>query len=118
LRGRVINVSPSVQNSVISFDIQLDERNSKELRPNMKVDVYLVTAAHSHVMRVANGPAFKGSSVQDIFVMNGGKAERRTVHIGLTNFDYVELLDGVKPGEIIITSDMTEYKNSKEVTIQ
>jgi HlyD family secretion protein len=118
LRGRVINVSPSVQNSVISFDIQLDDRNSKELRPNMKVDVYLVTAAHSHVMRVANGPAFKGPSVQDIFVVNGGKAERRTVHIGLTNFDYVELLDGVKPGDIVITSDMSEYKNSKEVTIQ
>jgi HlyD family secretion protein len=118
LRGRVINVSPSVQNSVISFDIQLDDRNSKELRPNMKVDVYLVTAAHSHVMRVANGPAFKGPSVQDIFVINSGKAERRTVHIGLTNFDYVELLDGVKPGDVVITSDMTEYKNSKEVTIQ
>ncbi|MGF7078064.1 HlyD family secretion protein [Mucilaginibacter sp. UYCu711] len=118
LRGRVINVSPSVQNSVISFDIQLDDRNSKELRPNMKVDVYLVTAAHSHVMRVANGPAFKGPSVQDIFVVNNGKAERRTVHIGLTNFDYVELLDGVKPGDTIITSDMAEYKNSKEVTIQ
>jgi HlyD family secretion protein len=118
LRGRVINVSPSVQNSVISFDIQLDDRNSKELRPNMKVDVYLVTAAHSHVMRVANGPAFKGPSVQDIFVVNGGKAERRTVHVGLTNFDYVELLDGVKPGDTIITSDMAEYKNSKEVSIQ
>jgi HlyD family secretion protein len=118
LRGRVINVSPSVQNSVISFDIQLDDRNRKELRPNMKVDVYLVTAAHSHVMRVANGPAFKGPSVQDIFVINSGKAERRTVHIGLTNFDYVELLDGVKPGDVVITSDMTEYKNSKEVTIQ
>ncbi|MES2375094.1 MAG: HlyD family efflux transporter periplasmic adaptor subunit [Bacteroidota bacterium] len=118
LRGRVINVSPSVQNSVISFDIQLDERNSKQLRPNMKVDVYLVTAAHSRVMRVANGPAFKGPSVQDIFVVNGGKALRRTVHIGLTNFDYVELLDGVKPGDTVITSDMTEYKNSKEVTVQ
>jgi HlyD family secretion protein len=118
LRGRIINVSPSVQNSSIAFDIQLDDRNSKELRPNMKVDVYLVTAAHSHVMRVANGPAFKGPSVQDIFVMNGNKAERRTVHLGLTNFDFVEILDGVKPGDMVITSDMTEYKNSKEVTVQ
>ncbi|NNU33638.1 HlyD family efflux transporter periplasmic adaptor subunit [Mucilaginibacter sp. S1162] len=118
LRGRVINVSPSVQNSSIAFDVQLEDRNNKQLRPNMKVDVYLVTAAHSHVMRVANGPAFKGPSVQDIFVVNGGKAERRTVHVGLTNFDYVEILDGVKPGDTIITSDMTEYKNSKEVTIQ
>ncbi|NHA03805.1 HlyD family efflux transporter periplasmic adaptor subunit [Mucilaginibacter sp. HC2] len=117
LRGHVSNVSPSIQNSIISFDIQLDDRSSKLLRPNMKVDVFLVTATHSKVMQVANGPAFKGSSVQDIFVINGAKAERRTVHIGLTNFDFVEIKDGVKPGDVVITSDMSEYKNSKEITI-
>jgi len=117
LRGHVTNVSPSIQNSIISFDIQLDDRANKQLRPNMKVDVFLVTATHSKIMRVANGPAFKGPTVQDIFVLNNGKAERRTVHIGLTNFDYVEIEDGVKPGDVVITSDMSEFKNSKEVTI-
>ena len=118
LRGHVSNVSPSVQNSIISFDVQLDDRASKLLRPNMKVDVFLVTATHNKIMRVANGPAFKGPSVQDIFVLNNGKAERRMVHIGLTNFDYVEIRDGVKPDDVIITSDMSEYKNSKEVTVK
>ncbi|HEY8783400.1 MAG TPA: HlyD family efflux transporter periplasmic adaptor subunit [Mucilaginibacter sp.] len=117
LRGHVANVSPSIQNSIISFDIQLDERNNKQLRPNMKVDVYLVTAARSHTMMVANGPAFKGPTLQDIFVLSNGKAERRTVHIGLTNFDYVEIKDGVKPGDVVITSDMSEFKNSKEIDV-
>ena len=117
LRGHVANVSPSIQNNIISFDIQLDERNNKQLRPNMKVDVYLVTATHNHTMIVSNGPAFKGPEVQDIFVMNGNKAEKRTVHIGLTNFDFVEIKDGVKPGDVVITSDMAEFKNSKEVTV-
>jgi HlyD family secretion protein len=117
LRGHVTNVSPSIQNSIISFDIQLDDRSNKLLRPNMKVDVFLVTATHNKVMRVANGPAFKGPAVQDIFVMNGAKAERRTVHIGLSNFDYAEIMDGVKPGDVVITSDMSEFKNSKEITV-
>ena len=117
LRGHVVNVSPSIQNSIISFDIQLDERNNKQLRPNMKVDVYLVTATRNHIMRVANGPAFKGPELQDIFVLSNGKAERRTVHIGLTNFDYVEIKDGVKPGDVVINSDMSEYKNSKEISV-
>lgn len=118
LRGHVSNVSPSVQNSIVSFDVQLDDRASKLLRPNLKVDVFLVTATHSKIMRVANGPAFKGPSVQDIFVLNNGKAARRTVHIGLTNFDYVEIQNGVKPDDVVITSDMSEYKNSKEVTVK
>ncbi|MCO5949563.1 efflux RND transporter periplasmic adaptor subunit [Mucilaginibacter flavidus] len=117
LRGHVVNVSPSIQNSIISFDIQLDERNNKQLRPNMKVEVYLVTATRNHIMRVANGPAFKGPELQDIFVLSNGKAERRTVHIGLTNFDYVEIKDGVKPGDVVINSDMSEYKNSKEISV-
>jgi HlyD family secretion protein len=118
LRGTVANVYPSVQNGIITFDIQLDERNNKQLRPNMKVEVFLVTAVHSKVLRVTNGPAFKGASPQDIFVLNNGKAEKRTIHTGLSNFDFVELLDGIKPGDMVITSDMTEYKNSKELTIK
>ncbi len=117
LRGTVVNIQPSVQNGIVSFSIQLDERNNALFRPNMKVDVFLVTAAKKNVLRVANGPAFKGASPQDIFVLNNSKAERRTVHTGMTNFDFVELLDNVKPGDIIITTDMSAYKNAKEITV-
>jgi HlyD family secretion protein len=117
-KGHVFNVYPSVQNSIVTFDVQLDERNTKQLRPNMKVDVYLITDVHSKAMRVANGPAFKGTADQDIFVLNNGKAERRSVHLGLSNFDFVEIKDGVKPGDVVITSDMSEYKKAKELTIK
>jgi HlyD family secretion protein len=118
LHGSVSNVYPAIQNGIITFDVQLEERNNKQLRPNMKVDVYLVTAIHNKVMRVANGPAFKGASPVDIFVLNNGKAEKRSVHTGLSNFDFVEMKDGVKPGDVVITSDMTEFKNSKELTVK
>ena len=117
VRGIVSNVQPSIQNSVVSFDIQLDERNNKLLRPNMKVEVFLVTASQNNVLRVANGAAFRGASSQDIFVLHHGKAERRTVSIGMSNFDYVELKNNVQPGEVIIISDMSSYKNAKEITI-
>jgi HlyD family secretion protein len=118
MKGHVVNVYPSIQNSIVNFDVQLDERNNKQLRPNMKVDVYLVTDVRNKVMRVANGPAFKGPADQDIFVLNGGKAERRHAHIGLANFDFVEIKDGVKLGDVVITSDMSEFKNAKELTIK
>lgn len=118
VRGVISNIYPSVQNGIVSFDIQLNDRSNKQLRPDMKVDVYVVTAANNHVMRVANGAAFKGATTQDIFVLKEGKAERRKVHIGLSNFDYVELKDNVKLGEVVITSDMSDYKNAKEITIK
>jgi HlyD family secretion protein len=117
MRGKVANIFPSVANGIVSFEITLDELNNKLYRPNMKVDVFLVTSTHDNVLRVPNGAAFKGSSVQDIFVLNNGKAERRTVHIGMTNFDFVEIKDNLKPGDVIITSDMSEFKNTKEISI-
>ncbi|MES2645299.1 MAG: HlyD family efflux transporter periplasmic adaptor subunit [Bacteroidota bacterium] len=117
VRGTVINIQPSVQNGIVLFNIRLDEQNTALLRPNMKVDVFLVTDSKNNVMRVANGPAFKGTPTQDIFVLTNGKAIRRTVQTGLANFDYVEIKNNVKPGEVIITSDMSEYRHSKEITI-
>jgi HlyD family secretion protein len=116
-RGVVTNINPSVQNGIISFEVQLNERKDPLFRPKMKVDVYLVTDKHANVLKVANGPAFKGSSVQDVFILANGKATRRTVHIGMTNFDYVELKDNVQKGEVVITSDMSDYKNVNEITI-
>lgn len=118
IRGKVINVQPSIQNNIVTFDIQLDDRGNKGLRPNMKVDVYLVTAAKSNVLRVANGPAFKGNAVQDIFIVRDGKATPRAVRVGMVNFDYIELTGNVKPGDVIITSDMSAFKNAKEITIK
>ncbi len=117
MRGKVANIYPSVQNGIVSFEIALDEMNNKLFRPNMKVDVFLVTSTHNDVLRVSNGAAFKGSSTQDVFVVQNGKAERRTVHIGMTNFDFVEIKDNLQLGDVIITSDMSDYKNAREITI-
>lgn len=118
ITGTVTQISPTVQNGLISFDVQLDERNNKMLRPNLKVDVFLVTASKSKVMRVANGAAFKGSDLQDIFIVRGDKAEKLTVHTGLSNFDFIEIRDQVRPGDVVITSDMSEFKNTRELTIE
>lgn len=117
LRGSIVNISPAVNNAIVSFDIQLNQKDSKVLRPNQKVDVFLVTATRNGVLRVANGPAFNGSNQQEVFVLKNGIAERRSVKTGLSNFDYVEVLSGLKAGDEIITSDMGDYKNVKTVTI-
>lgn len=117
LRGHIVNISPAVANGMVSFDVRLDERNSKLLRPNLKAELFLVTETRNKVIRVTNGPAFKGSNLQDIFVLTKGIAQRRTVKTGLSNFDYIEILEGIKPGETVITSDMNSYKTAREITI-
>lgn len=117
LQGIVTNIQPAVQNGIITFNVQLNERNSKLLRPNMKVDVFLVTSSQKDALRVKNGPAFNGTATQDVFVLQGDKAVRRSVGTGMSNFDYVELKSNAKEGDVIIISDMSKYKNTKEITI-
>lgn len=117
LRGTVSSISPAVSNSIVSFEVQLDEKNSKLLRPNLKADVFLITDTRSKVLRVPNGPAFKGSNLQQIFVLKDGKAIRREVKTGLSNFDYIEIVSGVKGGEQVITSDLSKYEYAKEIVI-
>lgn len=117
LRGTVSSISPAVSNSIVSFEVQLDEKNSKLLRPNLKADVFLITDTRSKVLRVPNGPAFKGSNLQQIFVLKDGKAIRREVKTGLSNFDYIEIVSGIKAGEQVITSDLSKYEYAKEIVI-
>jgi HlyD family secretion protein len=118
LRGSINNISPAVNNSIVSFDVGLEEKDSKLLRPNLKVDVFLVTATRTKVLRLPNGPAFKGSNEQLVFVLKDGIAEKRLITLGLSNFDYVEILSGLKLGEEVITSDMKGYEYAKKITVK
>jgi len=117
LRGSIANISPAINNNIVSFELRLDQKDAKVLRPNQKVDVFLVTQTRPKVMRVSNGPAFNGAGRQDIFVLKDGVAERRTVETGLSNFDYIEIKSGLRPGDAVITTDMSTYKNYQKIPI-
>ena len=119
LRANINNIEPSVQNNVLTFELSLAENQHELLRPKLKVEVFIVTASQSNIIRVPNGPAFKGTPVQDVFVINAsGNAERRTVKIGLSNFDFVEIREGIKNEETVILTDLSEYKVVKEIKIK
>jgi HlyD family secretion protein len=119
VRGTITNINPSVSNNVLTFDVRLDNQNNAQFRPKMKVEVFLVTDSRTKIVRVANGAAFKGGSSQDIFVVRtDGKLERRTVKIGLQNFDFVEITEGVRVGEKVVISDMSSYKNVHEMEVK
>ncbi|WGQ07924.1 HlyD family efflux transporter periplasmic adaptor subunit [Pedobacter gandavensis] len=118
VRGKVVNIYPAVQNATVSFDIKPDSSHHKLFRPNLKADVFLVTDEHQQVLRVSNGPAFRGTPSQYIYVLKDGVATRKIAQIGLSNFDFVELKDQVKEGDMVIISDMSSFKNSSQITIK
>ncbi len=118
LRGHITNIRPTVKNNILTFIVALEKNNHAALRPNMKVEVFIVTDASEKVIRVANGPAFNGKAEQPVFVLENGVARRRQVKVGASNFDFVELQSNIKPGETVIISGMSEYEHLNEIMIE
>lgn len=118
LRGQITQVKPSVQNGVVQFNVELADSKNAVLRPNQKVEVFVVTNRSSRAVRVANGPAFTGKKKQTAWVLTSPTtAVRRDVTIGLSNFDWVEIKSGIQPGERVILTDLSQYEHLDKITI-
>ncbi|QIL77045.1 efflux RND transporter periplasmic adaptor subunit [Hymenobacter sp. HDW8] len=118
LRGSISAVSPAVDKGAVTFYAKLDDNHHPLLRSNLRVDVYVVTKAHTKVLRVKNGPFYQGGTEQAVFVVRGDKAERRTVTFGDSNFDFVQVTNGLQPGDEIILTDMKDREETRELTIK
>ena len=118
LTGRISGIRPTIQNGVVTFTVELDDKTNESLRSNLRVDVDVVTSTIDNIIRAKNGPYVNGSGIQEIFVIEGEKAYKRKVEIGATNFYYVEIQSGVKEGEEVITSNMEDYIHRNEIKIK
>ena len=78
----------------------------------------MVSAVKDKVVRVKNGPAFNGAAEQKLFVVQGKEAVPRMLQTGESNFDYMEIKSGLKPGEQVIVSDMQDFVTKDRVQIK
>jgi len=118
LPGRIQSIYPKIENGIVRFQIALDDKMNSSLRHNLRVEVSVITAVHENIVRLKNGPFVSGPGPQDIFVIAGNRAVRRTVVIGATNLDFVEVRDGLAAGEEIIISDMENYIHRNEIQLK
>ncbi|WP_375416669.1 efflux RND transporter periplasmic adaptor subunit [uncultured Hymenobacter sp.] len=117
VRGAVASISPAVDKGVVTFYAQLDNPHHPALRANLRADVFVVTRAHRGVLRLRNGPFYQGGKEQPVFVLSGGRAVRRTVRFGDSNFDFVQILSGLRAGEQVVVSDMKDHLDTPELTL-
>jgi HlyD family secretion protein len=117
IRGEIVSISPAVTANIIQFKIKLAEKNHALLRPNLKVDVFVITSYKENVVRVKNGAFYKGASKQMIFVVRGNKLIRKEAEFGDSNFNYVEITNGLVKGEEVVVSDMTDYERHEQLSV-
>lgn len=118
LSGQVSNVIPASSNGTIAFTIQLDDDSNKRLRSGLKTDIYVMYDVMDDVMRLPNGSYYLGAGDYDLWVINGNELEKRKVLLGDCNYDYVEVISGLAPGDEVVTSDMNNYKSNKTLKLK
>lgn len=119
LEGTVSSVTPLSKNGVISFIVQLNEDNNKRLRSGLKTDVYVMNAVKEEVLRLANASYYVGRGEYELFVQDSkDEIVKRKVQLGDSNFEYVEVISGLKPGDKVVVSDMSSYKNKNKLKLK
>lgn len=116
--GRVSVVEPQMQNGALRFEVALDEPDATWLRSNLRVDVQVITDRKPRVLRVARGPFAQGGGAQHVFVLRNDRAYRTPVRLGVSNFDWFEVVEGLAAGDEIIASDMRDYESAPELRVK
>lgn len=119
LEGQVSSVTPLSKNGVISFTVQLEDDSNRRLRSGLKTDVYVMNAVKEDVLRISNSSYYVGRGDYQLFVVDGSdELVKRKVCLGDSNFEYVEVVSGLQPGDRVVISDMSQYKNKNKLKLR
>jgi HlyD family secretion protein len=119
LPGVVTTVTPSVLNGIIKFTVLLDEAGHSGLRSGLSAQVNVLYGLQSGVVRIPNGKYFGyGRGDYNLWVIEGRKAVKRRVKLGESGFEYVEVIEGLSPGEYVILDEMERFGNKSEIKIK
>lgn len=118
LDGVVSDITPLSKNGVISFTVQLEQDNFKRLRSGLKTDVYVMNAVKDDVLRIASLSSYIGKGEYELFVVEGDQLVKRKVELGDSNFEYIEVVKGLQPGDEVVISDMSDMKNKSKLKLK
>ena len=87
------------------------------LRPGMEVNVIGRLAASGSTLLAPNDAVMRVGDEDAVFVIRDGIAERRTVTIGQSNFDFTQILSGLEEGEAVAVTNLDKLTDGARVRI-
>ncbi len=115
---RISKIYPQVNNGQFEVDM-LFEEEPQNMRRGQTMQVRLTLGDNSDAILIPNGSFYQETGGNWIFVVSpdGTEAVKRTVRLGRRNTDFIEVLDGLEPGEKVITSPYTSYVGMDRLTL-
>ena len=109
--GRVSRIDPAVQNGTVTVDVALTGELPKGARPDLSVDGTIELERLDDILFVGRPTYGQEQSVIRLFKVDadGVTCTRTTVSIGKTSVNTVEVKSGLKQGDQVVLSDMSQY---------
>lgn len=116
----VKKVYPDVREGTFGIDMVFVRDIPDNIRPGQTYHVELQLGQPETALLIPRGSFYQSTGGQWVYVLasSGSEAFRRTVKIGRQNPQYYEVLEGLNPGEQVITSGYEMFGENQRVVFK
>jgi HlyD family secretion protein len=117
---RIAKIYPQVLNGSFEVDMYFVSKVPDGIRRGQTVTVKLQLSAEQQAILVKRGGFYQSTGGNWIYILSpdGSKATKRAIRIGRQNPNYYEVLEGLQPGEVVITSGYENYGEKDELVLK
>jgi HlyD family secretion protein len=110
-KAKVAKIYPQVRNGAFEVDLHFVGGEPPELQRGQTLQVRLTLGDPTPALLLPNGAFYNETGGSWVFVVapDGRSAVKRNVRLGRRNADHIEVLEGIDPGERVITSPYTGF---------
>ena len=116
---RINKIYPQVTNGQFEVDFTYTGKQPSSIRRGQSMQMSLQLGDETQALLIPNGAFFQDTGGQWLFVVapDGKTATKRNVRMGRRNTKYIEVLDGLSPGEQVIVSPYSGFKDRDSLVI-
>lgn len=115
--AKVSAVSPEVRASQVTGRLRFSGDVPQGLRQNQRLSTRIVLESREDVLKVQRGAFLDSGGGRIAYVVQDDVAVRRPIRTGATSVSEVEILEGLEPGDRIITSNLGEFERVETVRL-
>jgi len=117
--GRVIRIDPSVQNGTRTVDASLEGDLPKGAVPDLSVDGTIELERLENILYVNRPVHGSENSTVGIFKVDPDRsgASRVQVKLGRSAVNTIEIIDGLREGDVVILSDTSQWDNNDRIRL-
>ena len=119
IAGSVSRIDPTAQNGTVTVDVSLQGDLPKGARSDMSVDGTIELEKLENTLHVNRPVHGQDNATIGLFKLSpdGTTASRVQVRLGKSSVSSIEILDGLKEGDVVILSDTSQWDNAPEIRL-